>query len=518
MPKVAIYTQAYNPGEYLIPCIESVLGQTYTDFEWILIDHGSTDETPSVIDRYAEKDKRIIPIHIAVNGSVPNLFLDSLREKGTGKYLAYLDSDDWWDLDYLEHLVPFAEENNLDLALTGAVQFFQKQGETRVMRKVRRPIVLTLEEFARNFSVAGPFAGSLWASLRSLEKVLAMEGNPKDREVQEKGLIWRNDTLHMLAYIDDCCQRIGINEFTPYHYRIQEKSLSHQYSDSFFRSNIFFHDRLQDFLSRHEAMNEVNRMYLKRRHFFEMQSTLNVLKHSVLAPAEKARVCSQLTSHPLTIDAFTCDCSERRTWWKTLLDILREAASIGAFPPDCAPSNIVRSLIPDCAEMLTSEGVELLDREPQLMDALIADDRYQLSMQLLALIKEKKYSRRICPAALLCRIFPQDSPLQNIKDFRFIERHTELISMVLEGRYRDALDKMTGDLLEGKNLYGKEEYLRLYLTLAALENQPSAFLFGKLRQGELYKEQGRMAECQAVLEELDEMGAGELPEITALRE
>lgn len=40
MPKVTIYTQAYNPGEYLVPCIENVLGQMYTDFEWLLVDHG----------------------------------------------------------------------------------------------------------------------------------------------------------------------------------------------------------------------------------------------------------------------------------------------------------------------------------------------------------------------------------------------------------------------------------------------------------------------------------------------
>ena len=60
MPKVTIYTQAYNPGEYLTQCVESVLSQTYTDFEWLLIDHGSTDNTREVIQSYAERDKRIV--------------------------------------------------------------------------------------------------------------------------------------------------------------------------------------------------------------------------------------------------------------------------------------------------------------------------------------------------------------------------------------------------------------------------------------------------------------------------
>ena len=64
MPKVTIYTQAYNPGAYLEQCIESVLNQTYGDFEWLLIDHGSTDNTREVIHRYAERDKRIVPVCI----------------------------------------------------------------------------------------------------------------------------------------------------------------------------------------------------------------------------------------------------------------------------------------------------------------------------------------------------------------------------------------------------------------------------------------------------------------------
>ena len=91
MPKVTIYTQAYNPGEYLTQCVESVLNQTYTDFEWILIDHGSTDNTREVIRSYAERDKRIIPVYIDVNGSVPNLLYDTVRREGTGKYFAYLE-------------------------------------------------------------------------------------------------------------------------------------------------------------------------------------------------------------------------------------------------------------------------------------------------------------------------------------------------------------------------------------------------------------------------------------------
>lgn len=517
MPKVTIYTQAYNPGGYLKQCIESVLGQTYQDFEWILIDHGSTDSTRAVIETYAEQDKRILPVYVDVNGSHPNLFYDSIRQKGTGKYFTYLDSDDWWDLDYLENLVPFAEENHLDLALTGAVEYFQWNGISKLMRQMGEPVVMTPDDFARNYPVVGYFAGALWASLRPLDKLLAQEGNPKDSEVWQRGLIWRNDTLHMLTCVDNC-QQIGINEFASYHYRRYDGSLSGQYTDTYFESNIYFYQRLEEFLRRHNVLDEDMKAFLCRRHFFEMLSTVGVLKKTSMPPNEKLRICAGIVTHPLTLQALPHDCPDQRQWRTIVQDIVEETIHSREVVETETLRDLLRPLAPDCCDVFTVKGAALFARERDLLPLLFEDNRQALAKRFLELIEKEADPERYDLGVMLRSVLPEESPLRVVEDVRFFKDHPALTRLVLGSGHLAALDRMTASLLEGGPLKSEEAFLQLYLTLAALENQASAFLFGKVRLAELYARGGRLDDCRAVLEELEEMGAGDLPEVAALRE
>ncbi|HWH03492.1 MAG TPA: glycosyltransferase family 2 protein, partial [Gemmatimonadales bacterium] len=58
-PLVSVVTPVYNTGKYLAECIESVLAQTFTDFEYVILDNASTDDSPEIIARYARRDPRI---------------------------------------------------------------------------------------------------------------------------------------------------------------------------------------------------------------------------------------------------------------------------------------------------------------------------------------------------------------------------------------------------------------------------------------------------------------------------
>ena len=113
--KVTVIMPIYNVAPYLAKCIESVLNQTYKNFELFLVDDGSKDESPSIVDKYAALDSRIIPVH-QINSGV-----DAARnvglERGTGKYVAFIDSDDWYDEKYLEKLVNVAEKGDVQLVV-----------------------------------------------------------------------------------------------------------------------------------------------------------------------------------------------------------------------------------------------------------------------------------------------------------------------------------------------------------------------------------------------------------------
>lgn len=99
MPKISIIVPVYNVEKYLRKCIDSILNQTFKDFELILIDDGSTDESGKICDEYNLKDNRIKVIHKENGGlsSARNAGLDIAQ----GEYIGFVDSDDWIESDQI---------------------------------------------------------------------------------------------------------------------------------------------------------------------------------------------------------------------------------------------------------------------------------------------------------------------------------------------------------------------------------------------------------------------------------
>lgn len=106
--KVSIIIPVYNVESYLKKCIDSILLQTYTNFELILIDDGSTDQSYEICDEYSLNDKRIKVIHKINEGvsKARNLGLSI----STGDYICFVDSDDWIDCDMLEYIIVNADD------------------------------------------------------------------------------------------------------------------------------------------------------------------------------------------------------------------------------------------------------------------------------------------------------------------------------------------------------------------------------------------------------------------------
>lgn len=116
-PKVSVIMPVYKVEDYVARAIESIQAQTLTDFEFIIVDDGSPDNSGKICDHYALTDSRIIVIH-KENGGAPsarNLAIKQAR----GKYLYFLDSDDWAEENMLEDMLELAEKYNAELVITG---------------------------------------------------------------------------------------------------------------------------------------------------------------------------------------------------------------------------------------------------------------------------------------------------------------------------------------------------------------------------------------------------------------
>lgn len=112
--KVSIIIPVYNMEKYLSRCVESVLSQTYTDLQIILVDDGSTDSSAQMCDEYALRDSRIRVVHKENGG------LSSARNAGlevaTGKYIGFVDSDDYISPDFYESLVNAIGDKTTEIA------------------------------------------------------------------------------------------------------------------------------------------------------------------------------------------------------------------------------------------------------------------------------------------------------------------------------------------------------------------------------------------------------------------
>lgn len=102
-PQISVIVPVYNTEKWLRRCVDSILAQTFTDFELLLIDDGSTDGSPTICDEYAGKDSRVRVFHKSNEGvsSTRNLGIVNSR----GKRVTFIDADDWVEPDYLENLL-----------------------------------------------------------------------------------------------------------------------------------------------------------------------------------------------------------------------------------------------------------------------------------------------------------------------------------------------------------------------------------------------------------------------------
>jgi teichuronic acid biosynthesis glycosyltransferase TuaG len=173
MPLVSIITPSWNVERLIGETIESVQAQTFGDWELLIADDCSTDQTPAVVSGYAAADPRIKLIRQPRNGG-PALARQAAIDHATGRYLAFLDSDDLWLPNKLERQLAFAERQRAPLSYTG----FRRIDEAGAVtgRLIQVPQSLTYEQLLRNTSIA-----TLTAMVdRDLAGPVAMKNEPYD--------------------------------------------------------------------------------------------------------------------------------------------------------------------------------------------------------------------------------------------------------------------------------------------------------------------------------------------------
>lgn len=212
MSKVSVIIPVYKVEKYLSDCIISIVNQTYTDLEILLIDDGSPDQCGKICDEWAQKDSRIRVIHTENHG------LSSARNLGvanaSGEYVVFVDSDDWLSPEYVEKLHEQMVGNSADLVMCGSRSEWQDNSKPAAHLPTEKK-VLTAAEFSHSFLVYLGAYSVVWNKMYRRELLNSVEF--------VKGKYFE-DTY----FIGEILQKVDKIAFIPdelYHYRMRKSSI-----------------------------------------------------------------------------------------------------------------------------------------------------------------------------------------------------------------------------------------------------------------------------------------------------
>ncbi len=218
-PKVSIIVPVYNAAAVLRRCIDSILKQEFTDYELLLMDDGSSDESPAILDEYAMADTRIRVVHKS-NSGVSDTRNRALDMAG-GDYIQFLDADDWIAPEATKLMVRAMEQKKADLVVT---DFYRVVGE-HVSHKgdIEEEGIMDLKTFAGHMmeNPADFYYGVIWNKLYS-RRILKEHHIRMDPQVN-----WCEDFLFNMEYLLHC-GRIYALQVPVYYYVKTEGSLVSQ--------------------------------------------------------------------------------------------------------------------------------------------------------------------------------------------------------------------------------------------------------------------------------------------------
>lgn len=168
MKKVSVIIPVYKVEEYISKCMESVLNQTHTNLEIILVDDGSPDNSGKMCDEFALRDQRVKVIHKENGGvsSARNVALDVV----SGDYVAFIDSDDYIDEKHIENLVLLSEETETQMQICG--HFVVDEQENKRIQNLNGVQEILCQKDAVGKLMSSQFyCGFLWNKLYSTKVI-----------------------------------------------------------------------------------------------------------------------------------------------------------------------------------------------------------------------------------------------------------------------------------------------------------------------------------------------------------
>lgn len=234
---ISVIVPVYNVEKYLEQCVDSILQQTITDLEVILVDDGSTDKSALICDEYQVRDTRIKVLH-KQNGGLMSAWKAGVQ-MSKGDYIGFVDSDDWIDSDMYMTLYQTAVKSSADIVLCGWI----REGKNK---REKEPMYIESGKYDRD-----SLEKNIFPKMLSFGKMLERYISPNrvtklfKRELLEKNFKYFDekisigeDLITSFSCILDAKSIYMLAEYFPYHYRLNESSIMEKADFQFYRKSL----------------------------------------------------------------------------------------------------------------------------------------------------------------------------------------------------------------------------------------------------------------------------------------
>lgn len=239
MPKVSVIVPVYNTEKYLERCINSIISQSFKDFELILINDGSKDKSLSIMKEYSRKDKRIKVFD--QNNKGPALTRNFGINKAKAKYVMFIDSDDYIDDNYIQDYYNAISKEDLDIVIGGYKRVVEK--------KVTFTLQLKQGEFSK-YIITGPVCRIVRKQFLTDNKIEFLDTNS-------------SEDVYFNLMIYNKTKKIKIIDNIGYNYFYNKNSLSNTAHKGFKKEIKII--ELLDLINVEESYNlELNQYYIIR--------------------------------------------------------------------------------------------------------------------------------------------------------------------------------------------------------------------------------------------------------------
>lgn len=308
---VSIVVPIYNAQNYLEKCISSIAEQTYRNLEIILVDDGSTDNSPAICDEWAENDSRIKVIHKQNQGA--GLARNAGIDNASGEYICFFDSDDYIHPALVEKCVAKANETGADVVLFGKNNVCEASGEikpqTRYANALYTGDAVQKELLSGLFSYATQHGIGVWSKFFKLS--IIKNNSIKFKSERE---FLSEDAFFVLEYFSKA-QKCAVIKENLYNYLERSGSLSRNIDQNRQEKNNRFLTACVEYIDKEDLPSQVKahlKAHLMARYHIYTITALKQINKSTLAPKQKRKAMqniykdktlnSTLTSDVLTVE------------------------------------------------------------------------------------------------------------------------------------------------------------------------------------------------------------------------